>query len=85
MFLERQPKLSLQRGDSTAHVHMDVINKQTLNYYFSLLEDVLKTSGLLDKPQQIYNVDESGVPLNPKPPNVVTKKGSKKVSYRVSG
>lgn len=84
-FLERQPKLSLRRGDVTAHVRMDVINKETLDFYFTSLEDVLKEHDLLDKPQQIYNVDESGVPLDPKPPIIVTKKGSKKVRYRVTG
>ena len=40
---------------------------------------------LVDKPLQIYNVDESGVPLDPKPPKVITKKGSKNVRYQVYG
>ena len=39
----------------------------------------------MDKPSQIYNVDESGVPLDPRPPNVVTVRGTKKVRYRSSG
>ena len=84
-FLERQPKLSLRHGDSTAHVRMDTVNQETMWQYFSLLEDVMKEHNLKDKPSQIYNVDESGVPLDPKPPNIVAEKGSKKVRYRVSG
>ena len=84
-FLERQPMLSLRRGDSTAHTQMDAINQETMNQYFSLLEDVMTEHNLMDKPAQIYNVDESGVPLDPKPPNIVAKKGTKKVRYRVSG
>ena len=34
---------------------------------------------LVDKPSQIYNACENGVPLDPKLPNIITKKGSKKV------
>ena len=84
-FLERQPNLTLRRGDSTAHVRMDAVNQETMDQYFSLLGEVFMEHSLVDKPSQIYNVDESGVPLDPKPPNIITKKGSKKVRYRVSG
>ena len=86
-FLERQGDLSLRQGDSTAHVRMDAVNKETIDQYFSLLHDTLSTHGLLNKPSQIYNVDESGMPFNPRPPKVVTAKGrkTKKVRYRSSG
>ena len=62
-FLERQKDLSLRQGDSTAHVRMDAMNRETIDHYFSLLHDTLSTNGLLNKPAQIYNVDESGVPF----------------------
>ena len=86
-FLERQSDLSLRQGDSTAHVRMDAVNKETMEQYFSLLYDTLSTHDLLEKPSQIYNVDESGIPLNPRPPKVVSAKGrkTKKVRYRSSG
>ena len=86
-FKERQGDLSLRQGDSTAHVRMDAMNQETIDHYFSLLKDTLSTHALLDKPSQIYNVDESGVPLNPRPPKVVTTRGrvTKKVRYRTSG
>ncbi len=70
-FLERQPKLTLRCGDSTAHVRMDAINKETLDQYFTLLKDVMEEHDLLNKPSQIYNMDESGVSLDPKSPNIV--------------
>jgi len=86
-FLERQADLSLRRGDNTAHVSMDAINMETLDQYFSLLEDTLITHDLVNKPSQLYNVDETGVPFNPRPPNIVATKGrkTKKVRYRTSG
>ena len=36
-------------------------------------------------PSQIYNVDESGMPLNFKVPNIVAKRVSKKVRYQHAG
>ena len=85
-FLERQNDLSLRQGDSTGHA-INAINKETLEQYFSLLEDTLVSNDLLNKPSQLYNVDETGVPFNPRPPKVVTAKGrvTKKVRYRTSG
>ena len=84
-FLQRQGDLSLRRGYSTAHSHMNAINKETLSHYFKLLKDVLNKCGLLDNLAQIYNVDESGIPFDFKTPNVVAEIGSKKIQYRQAG
>ena len=69
-FLQRQKDLSLRQGDSTAHVCMDAMNRETMDQYFTLLHDTLLTHDLLNKPAQIYNVDESGMPFNPRPPKM---------------
>lgn len=84
-FMARQPKLSLRKGDPTANVRMDCLNKKTMDEYFDLLHDVLEKNELTNKPSQIYNVDETGMPLDHRPPKIVTKRGHKKVRYRVSG
>ena len=83
-FLERQSDSSLRQGDNTAHVHMDAVNKETMDQYFSLLYDTLSTHDLLEKPSQIYNDDETGILLNPRPLKVISAKGrkTKKVPYR---
>ena len=41
------------------------------NVIFSLLWDILKEHDLRDKLSQIYNVDGTGVPLDPKPPSKI--------------
>ena len=84
-FLERHPNLSLRAGDATAHVRMNAVNDENLTHYYQLLKDCLQTNGLLDHPEQIYNMDETGVPLDPKPPKIVARKGQKKVRHRTSG
>ncbi|XP_065896174.1 uncharacterized protein [Dysidea avara] len=84
-FRDRQGDLSLRKGDNTAHVRMDAVNEETISDYFALLQTVMQKHGITNSPGQIYNVDESGVPLDPKAPNVVTKTGAKKVRYRSTG
>ena len=84
-FVERQGNLSLRKGDNTAHVRMDAINSETVNHYFDLLESTLEDNGLIYSPSQIYNVDESGIPLDPKAPNIIAQTGTKKVRYRCTG
>jgi len=47
---------------------------------FKLCFDLLdETHGLKDKPSQIYNCDESGIPLEHKLPKIVGPRGIKKV------
>ena len=63
------------------------MNQETIDHYFSLLHDTLVTHDLLNKPTQIYNVDETGIPFNPFPLKIASTKGKemKKVRYRSSG
>ena len=84
-FMDRHPKLSLRKGDATANVRMECLNPDMMKQYFDLLKDALEKHGLMDSPAQIYNVDETGMPLDHRPPKIVTKKGQKKVRYRTSG
>ena len=84
-FLRRQEHLSLRRGDNTVHVRMDAVNEDTITHYFDLLKQTLVDNSLTNSPERIYNVDETGVPLDPRTPNVVTRKETKKVQYRSTG
>ena len=84
-FKMRNPLLSLRRGDSTAGVRMDAVNSENINEYFDLLEGVFQEYGFSEHPEAIYNMDETGMPLEPCPPKVITKRGQKKVRYQTSG
>ena len=78
-FLQRWPQLSLCKGDSFAVVHEEASTYDVFKNYFDLLEGVLTKHGLKNKPSQIYNCDESGMPLQHKVPKVLSVKGAKKV------
>ena len=55
-----------------------------MKQYFDLLHNVLIEHDMLDKPVQLYNMDETGMPIDARPLNVVAKK-KKKVRYRKAG
>lgn len=56
-----------------------------LEKYFEVLECTLKDNDLVDRPAQIFNMDETGVPLDPKAPFIVAHRGQKHPSYITSG
>ena len=77
-FMKRQNYLSLRKGDPAANDRMDAVTSQAIKHYFDLLEKTLKDNNLLNKPTQIYNVDETGMAYEHLPPKVVTLKGQKR-------
>ena len=78
-FLGRQPQLTLRKGDHTAPVRMDATKNQTdSDNYFKELKGILDENKLEDKPGQIYNMDESGIPLDHRSPCVLARKGQNK-------
>ena len=84
-FLECHPKLTLRQGDATGNARMNAMTKENLSHYFDLLKECMEENNLTDHPERVYNMDESGIPLDPKPPRIVSLKGQKKVRYRSSG
>ncbi len=84
-FRERWPKLSLRKGDALGQPRAQAANAANMNAYYNLLGATLQEHGLKDRPACIYNMDESGVPLDHKPPKVIAIKGTKKVHCRTSG
>ena len=69
-FMEYQPQLSYQKGDPTANVRMNCLNREVISDYFALLKDVLTGNQLLYSLSRIYNVDETGMALDSHTPKV---------------
>ena len=82
---EGYPTLSLHTSDPLSRTRTNTITKENMSAYFSLLEETLKEHDLLDKPSFIFNMDESGMPLDHKQPKRVATKGMKKVHGPASG
>ena len=54
----------------------DIKNQYIHDY--DLLEVTLKENNLENCPGQIYNMDETGISLDPRPPNIIAKRGQKR-------
>ncbi len=62
-FWERWPALSLRKGDSFSLAREKMTCPEVFKSYFEFLKEPLLEYNLMDKPSQIHNCDESGMPL----------------------
>ena len=60
-------------------------NQAVMDSYFQLLEDTLTENELMYSPGQIFNIDESGFPFEPKPERITAERGCKHPSVQTSG
>ena len=59
----RNPPIILRKGESLSQALLDATNRDVVDAYYALLYNVLEERQLLNKPGQIFNCDETGVPL----------------------
>ena len=76
-FKRRHPELTLRLSEALSYARAAANNPETINKYFDLLQHILQDNGLTDRPTQLFNCDESGLPLTHKPPKVVARVGQK--------
>jgi len=74
-FIQQWSNLSLRKGDPFAVIRDQASKQSIFKSYFDLLGDVMTTHGL---PNQIYNCDESGMPLQHKKSKSCVSQGNKK-------
>ena len=84
-FKRRHPKLTLRTAAPLSYARLMASDPDILCNYYDLLERTLTENGLVDKPSHIFNLDETGMPLDPSPPLVVAKRGQKNPSAVGSG
>lgn len=66
-FIERNPELFIRQGEGLSVARAKGLSKEEVNNFYDLLIKVLTDNDLLDKPERVYNMDESGIQLNNKP------------------
>ena len=77
-FLKRwNSDLKLMRSSSLENARAKGVTEEIINGWFDLLYKVLKKLDLFDKPQKIFNMDESGFCEEPGRRVVVVKRGTK--------
>ena len=76
-FRARHPNLTLRKGEPLSRARMKVTDRSVLDRYDDLLYHILVSNDLLNKPAQIFNCDETGIPLCHKTGKVITDKKQK--------
>ena len=76
-FMQRHPKLSLRSADPLSYARSTALSPEKLSAYLDLLEKTLKDKNLLDKPNLMYNMNESGMPLDHNQLKRIAEKGAK--------
>lgn len=84
-FLERNPEIVVRQAEGLSIQRAKGLSRVEVAKFFDLLITVLTENDLLDKPDRIFNMDESGVQLNNKPGKVLAKKGTRAVKSLTSG
>lgn len=74
-FRHRHPNLTLRTAVSLSIARAKATDPEMLGHYFDLLEQTLHDNLLEGKPGQLFNMDETGMPLDTKPPKVVATRG----------
>ncbi|XP_072168984.1 uncharacterized protein [Diadema setosum] len=72
LFLKRWPKLRLKSPSKLDMNRAKGTTKEALSSYFQELERTMEEYNLKDKPDRIYNVDETNLNAEHKPPKVTT-------------
>ena len=76
-FLKRWPNLKVAKPQKLTIVRAKSASRDTLGKYYKELGTILTNHNLRDKPQNIYNVDESGVSTEHSPPKTVCSTNTK--------
>ena len=79
------PDLMLRTAEPLFYIRAMCISEEILDTYFDMLEATFTDNSLLGKPAQIFNIDETGIPLDSKPSSVIAPVGCKHVSCMRSG
>ncbi|XP_063216743.1 uncharacterized protein LOC134527745 [Bacillus rossius redtenbacheri] len=77
--MARHPQLSLRKPEGLSKMRAAAMDEKDFNDFYDLFGDLTNELELREKPERIYNVDESGFPLNNKPSKIICEKGQREV------
>lgn len=78
-FLTRNPELTLRKSEGLSLSRAYGVNRKDIKDFFDLLANIYKEYDFQNRPDQIFNMDETGIQINNKPGKVIATKGAKDV------
>ena len=85
LYRKRHPNIVLRKSDSLERTRAEAFNEVIVTEYFEILRNTLTTNNLTTSPRQIYNCDETFLPMNYTREKVVAAKGAKNVYNLTTG
>ena len=82
-FMARHPTLSLRTSETLSYGHGCGLNHVIVNDFYEVLRKAITENQIA--PQNIYNMDESGVQMTTRKGAVVAARGSKRVPQLATG
>ena len=83
-FLHRHSTVAMRQPQALQASHASACTAQVLDKWFFEFEQFLFQHDLLEKPNRIWNCDESGYPLCPKSGKVLAPQGARSI-YNITG
>ncbi|XP_041968550.1 jerky protein homolog-like [Aricia agestis] len=83
MFMRRNPELSVHAAQATSLARATSFNKSNVDVFYDNLSIVMDRYKF--EPQDIYNVDETGITTVQKPDRVIARRGAGQVDSVTSG
>lgn len=77
-FRRRHKNLTMRKPDKLDRRRKNTAKRSVVRKHFELLKEALKEADLLDKPEHIFNVDETGVEMNKGTRKVVVSRNRRK-------
>ena len=84
-FKKRHGSLTLRSAEPVSYARAICSSPAIIQQYYDVLEKTLSDNDLMGRACQIYNLDETGMCLDPNPPKVVTLKGTKHATSITTG
>lgn len=83
MFVKRNQSLSIRKPERTSQARAAAVNHPVIDKFYDELLDLLIKYGLKEKPEKIFNCDETNNPTVVDPQNIVGEKGAKSVGIKI--
>ena len=82
-FKTRHPEIVKRKPESVTHVHSLCAQPTVLEKYSEVLECTLRDNDWIERPPQIFNLDETGMPLDPKASTLLLHHGDKGILHNI--
>ena len=84
-FRSRHPELSLRTADNLERSRACALTREVVDKYFACLKTTLENNGLTNAPRQLFNCDETFLPLNIPCSKVIARKNARHVYAQSRG